>query len=85
MGRLSVMQGYSLGESQLQFNITITIQTSTSVSSSNQTLVLSPSTPLAASTNGVIVSQLLGDLAGYTSLPVLSSSTLVIPHPAGKS
>ncbi|KAK9858858.1 hypothetical protein WJX84_008886 [Apatococcus fuscideae] len=78
-------EGYSLGESQLQFNITITVQTSTSVSSTNQTLVLSPSTPLVASTDGVIIGQLLGDLAGYTSLPVLSSSTLMIPHPAGQS
>ena len=57
------LQGYSLGDSQLQFNITITIQTGSSVSASNQTLVLSPSTPLAASTDGAIVSQLLGDLA----------------------
>jgi hypothetical protein len=39
----------------------------------NEVLNLSPSVPVAVSTNRTLSAKLLGDLAGYTQLPVLRS------------
>ncbi len=67
------MQGYGLGSASLQFDITasLTMGNVTSGANVTETLTLSPSVPLAASSSGVLTAKLLGDLAGYTELPVL--------------
>lgn len=70
------LQGYSLGEASLQFEISATLTTSAAGSSSpapgnGEVLQLSPSVPVAVSTNRTLSAKLLGDLAGYTQLPVL--------------
>eukprot|EP00877_Chromochloris_zofingiensis_P011445 jgi/Chrzof1/6554/Cz19g00260.t1 len=75
--------GYKLGEATLQFQIiiTITMLNATSGLNSTETLSVSPSVPLASSSGRTMTINLLGDLAGYTQLPVLSSKLLMIPRP----
>ena len=57
----------------LDFDITLNVSSynTSSNSSSNQALTLSPFVPLASTTGRTVVAKLLGDLAGYTQLPVL--------------
>ncbi|WIA16742.1 hypothetical protein OEZ85_013396 [Tetradesmus obliquus] len=76
--------GYGLGEASLQFEITAALTYaggSSSSSSSGEALKLSPSMPWALSAGRTLGAKLLGDLAGYTQLPVLSERVLMIPHP----
>lgn len=70
----AVLQGYSLGEASLQFEIAAQLTyagASSNSSSSSEKLTLSPSLPIALSTGRTLAAKLLGDLAGYTQLPVL--------------
>lgn len=80
--RLGCLQGYSLGPASLQFDIVVSLSSATDNSTSSpsagggtanisQALTLSPSVPLASAAGGALVAKLLGDLAGYTQLPVL--------------
>jgi hypothetical protein len=64
------VQGYGLGEASLQFEIQASLAYSSS-SSAPETLKLSPSVPWALSAGRTLGAKLLGDLAGYTQLPVL--------------
>ena len=72
-------QGYSVGEAALQFEITATLSysnagsgsSSTNTTSNSETLTLSPSYPWTVSSSRTLSAKLLGDLAGYTQLPVL--------------
>ncbi|KAF6259714.1 dihydrouridine synthase-domain-containing protein [Scenedesmus sp. NREL 46B-D3] len=79
--------GYALGEASMQFEIAASLayagasSGSGSGSSSPETLKLSPSVPWALSAGRTLGAKLLGDLAGYTQLPVLSERVLLIPHP----
>jgi hypothetical protein len=69
---VSVLQGYGLGEASLQFEIQASLAYSgASSSSAPETLKLSPSVPMALSAGRTLGAKLLGDLAGYTQLPVL--------------
>lgn len=45
--------------------------------SSNEVLTLSPSVPVAISSNRTVAFKLLGDLTGYTAIPVLRCVALV--------
>jgi hypothetical protein len=67
------LQGYGLGEASLQFEITASLSYAggSSSSSSAESLKLSPSVPWAISAGRTLGAKLLGDLAGYTQLPVL--------------
>lgn len=49
-----------------------------------QTLVLSPSVPVAKTTEGNVLARLPGDLASYTQLPVFSDRYLMIPQTAAQ-
>lgn len=42
---------------------------------------MSPSASITASPDGTFIVKLLGDLSGYTDLPVLSEKLLLIPAP----
>ena len=44
---------------------------------------MSPSVPLAVSTSRLVGVHLVGDLATYTALPVLSGQVLMVPQPSG--
>ena len=72
----TVRQGYSLGEAQLSFGITVGISGGASTTS----LALSPGVPFAVSGDGTVTVQLLGDLASYSASPDFSSSLLMIPQ-----
>lgn len=77
------VQGYQLGEASLQFEISATLTTSSSgtggssdgsalpAPGNSETLTISPSVPVAVSSNRTLSVKLLGDLAGYTQIPVL--------------
>ena len=81
-----MLQGYQLGESQLDFAIQITVSSTTDGSSSatvTETLQLDPSDPYVVDSRNLVSAQLLGDLLTYTALPVLSSDYLMIPSPTG--
>lgn len=78
------MQGYQLGESQLDFAITIIVATTTAGSATvTESLQLDPSDPFVVDSQNLVSAQLLGDLLTYTALPVLSSDYLMIPSPTG--
>jgi hypothetical protein len=49
----------------------------------SETLQLNPSTPVAVSSSRMVSATLVGDLASYTSAPVLSDQVLLIPEPPG--
>lgn len=72
-----MLQGYQLGEAQLQFEVQVALSISSSANGSSsasgggEQLKLSPSTPWALSSNRTLSAKLLGDLASYTQLPVL--------------
>lgn len=60
----------------MQFEITATITTTASGSTppapgDSEVLKLSPWVPVAVSSNRTLSAKLLGDLAGYTQIPVL--------------
>ncbi|KAK9805195.1 hypothetical protein WJX72_005302 [[Myrmecia] bisecta] len=80
-------EGYGIGASQLDFTISVAVTTTSTDHPDpvTETLTITPSTPFQLSSSGSISAKLLGDLATYTSMPVLSSSYLMIPHPAGVS
>ena len=79
------VQGYSVGPSQLTFQITANVTTSTAgAKSTTQSLILSPSTPSGLSTNSTVYAQLLGDLASYNSMPSFEYSYLMIPQYPGE-
>lgn len=68
---------------QLDFNITISIQSANS--SVTQTLYMNPATPFVVNTAGTVAAQLLGDLMSYKSMPDFSSYYLMIPSPSGEA
>jgi len=78
------VQGYSVGDAQMQFQINVQVSVGNALSNSTQTLNLSPSTPTALSSAGNVSAVLLGDLASYTSSPNFGYSILMIPSPAGE-
>ena len=77
------MQGYRLGDAQMQFQITVQIDVSNTISNSSQSISLSPSTPSVVSSIGNVSATLLGDLANYQASPNFGYSMLMIPTPAG--
>lgn len=80
----TLLQGYQLGPSQLDFAITITI-TSTTASGAplTETLTLDPSNPYVLDDANLVSAQLLGDLLTYTALPVFTDTYLMVPSPTG--
>lgn len=78
-------QGYDLAESILDFSITINMTISSAAEtseSSNSGIVLAPDRPAAASVDGKLRANLVGDLQAYQALPVFSSKVLLIPAPS---
>ena len=71
-------QGYSLGAAQLSF--ALTVQISGSGNQTAQALKLSPAAPFAASDDGTVVAELLGDLASYTVMPDFGTYILMMPQ-----
>lgn len=82
MKRVTV-QGYQLGESQLDFAIAINVATTSNGATVTESLQLDPSDPFVVDSQSLVSAQLLGDLLTYTALPVLSSDYLMIPSPTG--
>jgi hypothetical protein len=54
-----------------EIHLGVSSYNTSSNSSSTHVLTLSPFTPLASTSGRTVVAKLLGDLAGYTQLPVL--------------
>ena len=81
--RLVWLQGYQLGESQLDFAITINVASTSDGSTVTESLQLDPSDPFVVDSQSLVSAQLLGDLLTYTALPVLSTDYLMIPSPTG--
>jgi hypothetical protein len=55
------------------FSIQAQVQTSNLISNTStiEVVTVSPSVPVATTTSATLTAKLLGDLAGYTQLPVL--------------
>lgn len=55
------------------FSIQAQVQTSNLISNTStiEVVTVSPSVPVATATSATLTAKLLGDLAGYTQLPVL--------------
>ncbi|GBF95275.1 hypothetical protein Rsub_08306 [Raphidocelis subcapitata] len=75
---------YSLGAATLHFEIGVGISASLAgaggaVQVTSETIEVSPVTPIATSEGRVLLVKLLGDLAGYSQLPVLSDKVLMVP------
>lgn len=68
-------QGYSLGAAQLSFALTVRISGG---SNQTQALNLSPAAPFAASDDGTVVAELLGDLASYSAMPDFGTYILMM-------
>jgi len=66
-------QGYTLGAAQLGFTVTAQL-------GGGQALALSPGAPFAASADGTVAAQLLGDLAGYAAMPDFGAFLLMVPQ-----
>ncbi len=66
-------QGYTLGAAQLGFAVTAQL-------GGGQALALSPAAPFAASADGTVAAQLLGDLAGYAAMPDFGAFLLMVPQ-----
>ena len=79
----TLLQGYRLGDAQVQFTITVEVTVSGSGSNSTQYLSLTPSTPSVLSAAGNMSAQLLGDLASYAASPNFGFAILMIPSPTG--
>lgn len=84
--------GFGIGESQLEFTITVTVAkvgASEAPSSSSpsttpglpdvQTLMLRPSVPLSKNAGGTVLARLEGDFAPYEAIPVYSEKLLMVP------
>ena len=80
-GNSCCLQGYTLGNSQLDFTITIAINYTVGNTTTSETIQINPSVPYVLSPSQQVSAQLLGDLESYTALPVLSTMYLMIPHP----
>ena len=79
------LQGYVVGVAQLDFEITVNVTTATQgQATTTQSMVLSPTTPTALSTNSTVYAQLLGDLASYSAMPSFEYSYLMIPQYPGE-
>eukprot|EP00873_Tetraselmis_striata_P012470 jgi/Tetstr1/432734/TSEL_022100.t1 len=73
-------EGFTIGESLLQFGVTLTVEYPGS-GLMPSSLSLSPSVPLGVTDK--VRASLLGDLASYQALPVLSEKVLMVgPHTA---
>ena len=81
---VSGVQGYRLGDAQLQFQIAVQVDASSSLTSSTETLNLSPRAPTVICSRGNVSVTLLGDLANYQSSPNFGYAILMIPSPAGE-
>ena len=77
------LQGYRLGDAQMQFTITVEVTVSGGGGNSTQYLSLTPSTPSVLSAAGNMSAQLLGDLASYSASPDFGFAILMIPSPTG--
>ena len=75
------LQGYTLGNAQLDFTINIAINYTMGNTTTSETIQINPSVPFVLSSSQQVSAQLLGDLESYTALPVLSTMYLMIPHP----
>ncbi|CAG9465795.1 unnamed protein product [Pedinophyceae sp. YPF-701] len=78
-------QGFAVGEAGLRFDLTVRLRTNSSDftdAGGLEELVLGPSQPYKVSERGLVSAKLLGDLAGYDQLPVLSERYLMVPDPA---
>ncbi|GAQ85247.1 hypothetical protein KFL_002260030 [Klebsormidium nitens] len=83
---------YLIGAASLDFQLQITVNRMlpsdngrVSNGSAVQTLILSPSVPVAKTTEGNVLARLPGDLASYTQLPVFSDRYLMIPQTAAQA
>ena len=80
-GSSCCLQGYTLGNSQLDFTIHIAINYTVGNITTSENIQINPSVPFVLSPSQQVSAQLLGDLESYTALPVLSTMYLMIPHP----
>ena len=80
-GSSCCLQGYTLGNLQLDFTINIAINYTVGNTTTSETIQINPSVPFVLSPSQQLSAQLLGDLASYTALPVLSTKYLMVPHP----
>jgi hypothetical protein len=82
---------YSIHESTLDFEITISINATATPSTSQapafqaSEVPLSPSYPKRRSSDGQVAAQLVGDLMPYNAFPVLTSQLLLMPSLTGVS
>jgi hypothetical protein len=76
-----MQQGFLLGTAELQFGIQVAIASANDTIT--QTLLLDPDNPFAVNDEGTVTAQLLGDLAGYSTMPDFSSFLLMVPSPTG--
>jgi len=82
-------EGYEMGTSLVDFEITVNATTTTttspssspSSSSASQDLLLTPASPAGVLPAAGVAARLLGDLSSYYSPPDLGGSVLLIPHP----
>lgn len=77
------MQGYRLGDAQMQFDIDVEVTLRNASGNFTQQLILDPSTPTVRSGGGDVTAQLLGDLALYKQSPNFNYALLMIPTPLG--
>ena len=85
-------EGYEMGTSLVDFDITVNATTSSSNSSStssssssssstSRNLLLTPASPAGVLPTAGVAARLLGDLNSYATSPDLGGSVLLIPHP----
>lgn len=77
------LQGYRLGDAQMQFEITVQVDVIGAAGNSSQQLSITPSMPTAVSSAANVSAVLLGDLASYQSSPNFNYAILMIPSPQG--
>ena len=73
---------YSVGESTLDFALAVHLnRTGAAAPATHVPVEVGPRRPRARSPDGAVAVELLGDLAGFAALPVLSEKFLMVPHP----
>jgi hypothetical protein len=91
-----ILQGYTLGEYTMDFNVALNITTTTVANSTvpgvtsngmttgSEVLTLNPSAPFQRSAGKSVSAKLLGDLLSYQQAPQLDGKWLMIPtYPGG--
>ena len=76
---MPALQAYNLGQSQLMYTVTLSVNTS----AGNVSILLNPSTPFALSRDGSMAGNLLIDLTSYQQAAAFSNQVLLIPDAPG--